>query len=238
MNIALEEAIMSCVGKKTIPCSLRFWQNAKAIIIGAFQCAELEARVDECHRKNVPIIRRISGGGAVYHDLGNLNFSMYVTTEHSFSKVYHDTGLAIIGAFRLLNIKARRISQNTILVNERKISGLAGAMRGGAIMIHGSLLINTDLKTLSTILNLGDDHLVLTEGKRNFVRSNKKKVINLNDVLGYKVCISKVKQVIQQSFENVFAVTFTTNVLSDHEIQLAKKLCMNKYSRLDWNFKY
>jgi lipoate-protein ligase A len=238
MNIALEEAIMSCVGKKTIPCSLRFWQNEKAAIIGAFQCAELEVSVDECHRKNVPIIRRISGGGAVYHDLGNLNFSMYVTTEHSFSKVYQDTGLAIIEAFRLLNIKAKQISQNTILVNERKISGLAGAMRSGAIMIHGSILINTDLEILSDILNLRGDRLVLAEGKRKFVRSNKKKVINLNDVLGYKVCISKVKQVIQQSFQNVLAVTFSKSTLSNHEIRLAKKLYQNKYRRFDWNFKY
>ncbi|UCH37475.1 MAG: lipoate--protein ligase family protein [Candidatus Bathyarchaeota archaeon] len=229
---------MSCVGKTTIPCSLRFWQNTTAAIIGAFQCAELEVCLDACQRKNVPVIRRISGGGAVYHDLGNLNFSIYVTTDHSFLKVYQDTSLAIINALHLLNIKARQISQNTIVVNERKISGLAGAMRNGAILIHGSLLINTDLKILSHILNLRDDRLVPIEPKRKFVKSNKKKVVNLYDVLGYEISLSKVKDALQHSFETVFSVAFHESALSNHEIHLGNKLCQNKYRRSDWNFKY
>jgi lipoate-protein ligase A len=238
MNLALEEAIMSCIGKRSIPCSLRYWRNSKAVIIGAFQCAEHEVDLNDCQQKNIPVIRRISGGGAVYHDLGNLNYSIYVTTDHSFYNVYQDTSLAIVKALHSLNLDARQVSQNTIQVNERKISGLAGAMKSGAILIHGSLLINTNLEVLSDMLDLRDDFVVSTTSKRKFVRSNKKKVINLYDALGYEICFSKVKKVLQRSFESVFSVTFSRSALSDHEKQLANKLYSNKYRLFDWNFKY
>jgi len=238
LNVALEEAIMKCVGKKIVPCSLRFWRNATAVIIGSFQCAELEVDPVFCQRNKIPVIRRISGGGAVYHDLGNLNYSLFVTKDHSFDDVYHDTSSAVVQTLHSMNVDAVQVSRNMITFNERKISGLAGARKNGASLIHGSLLINANLELLSDVLGLSGRLMASDDGRRKYVRSKKMDVINLADALRQEICLSQIKSALQQSFENVFSIKFVQRGLSGLEKSLVNELYAKKYCSDDWNFKY
>ena len=102
MNLAIDEAIFIEKMKKTIPTTLRFWRNHSAVIIGRFQNLEAEVNLEICRIRQVQVIRRFSGGGAVYHDSGNLNHSLAIETTHPLLKecditqIYERLSLGVI----------------------------------------------------------------------------------------------------------------------------------------------
>lgn len=242
MNLALEEAIMKCVGRESAPCTLRFWKNSRAVVIGSFQSAELEVDLKACEAWKVPVIRRITGGGAVYHDEGNLNYSLFLLNDHplvskNFNKVFESVSLVVAEALCLLGLEAEHAVRNTILVGKKKISGLAGAMRSGAILVHGSLLINSDLRSLYEVL--GFNQIVLkASGKRRFTRSQRMEVITLEEALGNKISLPEVKRVLVKAFEGLFSVKFLVSSLNESEEILLKELFEQKYNLKNWNYKY
>src|SRR5208337_366943 len=87
MNLALEEAIPPNVGKGASPNTIRFWRNPNAVVIGNFQSAKREVNLDRCNKYQTAVVRRFTGGGAVYHDLENLNCSMSVRRDHPLIKM-------------------------------------------------------------------------------------------------------------------------------------------------------
>lgn len=242
MNVALEEAIMKCVGKKAAPYTLRFWRNSKAVIIGSFQCPELEVDISICRENRIPIIRRVTGGGAVYHDKGTLNYSLFTPkSSHSFSisflRVFKSIIMSVVKALHSFGLNRISLSNNAIVVGGKKISGLAGAIKDGATLIHGSLLINSDLNILSDVLLL---HRVPSkmELQRNFTRSQRMDVVNLENAIGRIISLDDVKRALTKEFEELFSVKFKPGCLITSEERLAKELFTNKYSSKNWNLKY
>jgi lipoate-protein ligase A len=236
-NLAIEEAIFQeKIANKNRP-TVRFWRNDPAVIVGYSQSVEVEVNLDVCRREGIEVVRRFSGGGTVYQDLGNLNYSITIDMNHPLVKgqdiiqSQKKLCLGVIAALRTFGIHPVFESPSNILINNKKISGNAQARRKTVIMHHGTILVNANLDLLVKALDV--PNLMRTA---KGVSSKKSPVTNLSDELGWLVSIEKVKDALKKGFEQAFSVHLLKNSLSKTEERLSEKLYMEKYSRNKWNF--
>lgn len=117
------------------------WQNEPCIVIGRNQNAADEINGDYVRTRSLPVVRRMTGGGAVYHDTGNLNFSFIINGEADRVELCRP----VIDVLRSIGVVAEISGRNDILVGGRKVSGTAMCSRGGRSLFHGTLLISADL---------------------------------------------------------------------------------------------
>ena len=154
------------------------WQNARTVVIGKNQNAYAELDVDYARKQGIRIARRITGGGAVYHDMGNLNFT-YISTKKGQNEIDFATFCApIIEFLRSMGVEATLSGRNDILVGDKKISGNAQYSANGRVLHHGTLLYNSDLSVLSNVLRADPEKL-----KAKAIRSVSSRVMNLCDAL-------------------------------------------------------
>jgi len=237
MNLALEEAIPLSVGKGASPNTIRFWRNPNAVVIGNFQSAEMEANLEDCSKHQTFIVRRFTGGGAVYHDLGNLNCAISVRRDHrliytNFGETFARLSNGVIEGLRLLGAPTEFEPPNSLEMNGRKIVGGAGAVKSGFVFYHCSILVSTDLEVLSEVLS----------SKRNSaneprVRSIRKEVSTLSNELGRELTIAEVKDSLKKGFEKNFKIRLAEGETTREERELAEKLNGEKYSTETWTFK-
>ena len=170
-NLALEAVLMEQVPDNTV--ILYLWQNDNTVVIGKNQNIRKECRLAAAKRDGVRIVRRSSGGGAVFHDRGNLNFT-FLTADAVYS-VQRQTKI-LCTALRKLGIDAEVSGRNDILVSGKKVSGNAYAHRGGHSLHHGTLLVCSDLSRMTEYLN-GDTEKLKARG----VDSVRGRVANLRE---------------------------------------------------------
>lgn len=192
-NLAIEKFLLDAVEKNS--CILYLWQNKNTVVIGKNQNPWLECNCTLLEEKGVKIARRLSGGGAVYHDLGNLNFTFIAPTEN-----YNlDKQMQVIKtACKLCGIPAEISGRNDITVNGRKFSGNAFYNSKGKAYHHGTLLINADIDVMNTLLTPPKAKL---EAKG--VKSVKSRVANLSEFDTSLTCEKMVK-IMLESFEKVY----------------------------------
>lgn len=168
-NLAVEEYLMdSACSESRI---LYLWQNAHTIVIGKNQNAWRECRIDVIKEEGVALARRITGGGAVYHDAGNLNFSFIMGEKHYSLERQLSVIQAALGNFGLSVVFSGR---NDILLNSRKFSGNAFAHRKGICLHHGTILIDVDTEKMARYLHVSKEKM-----KAKGVTSVHSRVINL-----------------------------------------------------------
>ncbi len=154
LNLALDEAILSEVAQGRVPPTLRIWQNPRCVVVGRGQDPEDEADVGYCRRHHIPVVRRASGGGAVYHYPGNLNFSLFLPLTGTWTNVHASreriTGLLAQTLHRRFSLpfEAR---EGSVFVGNQKVSGSA-QLRDRALLHHGTLLLRPDVAPASRIL--------------------------------------------------------------------------------------
>ena len=168
-NIATEEYLMDRVGPDD--AVFYFFVNDRAVIIGRAQNPWAECDLARMNADGVQLVRRISGGGAVYHDRGNLNYSFIMGKNRYDLK--RQTGL-IVSAVRALGIPAEVVGRNDLLADGRKFSGNAFCARGSARLHHGTLLVNADLGRLEDYLNVDAGKL-----RAKGIKSVRSRVCNL-----------------------------------------------------------
>ena len=237
MNLAIEEAIAHNVGKGASPNTIRFWRNSSAVVIGNFQSAKTEVDVDKCNKHGITIARRFTGGGAVYHDLGNLNCSISIRRTHRLFKsdlqeTFVELSRGIIEGLKQLGAPVKLDPPSNILLNGQKVSGGAGALKSGFVFHHCSILVTSDLEMLTEILGSGESSV-----RGPFVRSVRKAVSNLSVEIGRELSIGEVKVSLRRGFEEVFAIDLVEGEMTAEERALAEKLYDEKYSTEEWNFK-
>jgi len=234
-NLAVEEAIARAVGEGIVPNTLRFWRNDNAIVIGAFQCIALEIRLQECLKHGVKVVRRFTGGGAVYHDIQNLNYAITFRRPSPIPgddvlKGYERVGEAVISGLERLGLKAEFVPVNDVQINGRKVSGMAGTLTRDFLFIHGCLLVGSNIEVLTRVLNVPKEKL---ESKG--LKDIRARVTTLRDETGRAITMEEVKTALLKGFEEIFNSSFSLDKLTEWEERKAKELYERKYSSIEWN---
>jgi len=242
MNMAIDEAILRARIAERVPNTLRFYRwNPSVVSIGKFQKPENEVYLDNCRRLGVDVVRRISGGGTVYHDAEDeVTYSLIAKTEDlgvtDIAAVYARVYAGIADALRILGITAdfnEGDAKNcpNLTVNGKKISGSAQAHRSGIVLQHGTLLLSVDLERMFTVLRVPWAKTCM-----EVVGVAKNKITSVKEELGHAVSAETANNALSVGFKNAFGIQLTEGELTPFERELAEELCREKYATDDWNF--
>ncbi len=193
LNLAIEQYLMETVEENA--CILFLWQNQNTVVIGKNQNPWKECRTTLLQQEGGVLARRLSGGGAVFHDLGNLNFT-FLMPQNEYDL---DRQFAVIGqAMSLLGLNAERSGRNDMLVEGRKFSGNAFYKNGKQAYHHGTLLVDVDMEKLSRYLNPSKAKL-----KAKGVDSVRSRVVNLKE-LNPQITIDGLKRAMADAFQKTY----------------------------------
>lgn len=228
-NLALEEALIT--SHQPDAPNIRIWSNPPAIVAGRFQNIRLEADTSLCMRKNIIIARRFTGGGTVYQDQGNLNFTMVTWEPVIDLKAIQHRNISILNETLLgMGVDSTITNPNSISVQGRKISGASVAVRRNLVLWHASLLVSTDPVIIAQVLSPSREYF-----PTNRVRSKWQPVTNLQTALSRPVEIAEVKERILSAIEEMFHIRLRKSQLSPSEDALITRLHDLKYATSEWN---
>lgn len=226
-NIALEEYLLYKYPDESI---FLLYINAPSIIIGKFQNTLAEVNLEYLKEKAIKVVRRMSGGGAVYHDLGNLNFSFHTKWNENEFMDFAKFTLPVLHVLHQLNIPAQLEGRNDLLVDGKKFSGNAKLAKNGKMIQHGTILFDSNMNVLSDALKINP-----LKYKDKAVKSNRSRVINLKEYADEAITIDHLKLALinEMMLDNVQGKIYE---LSSEDIQGVEKLINDKYGTWDWNF--
>lgn len=228
LNLALEEYAMRNFNPDHD--YLLFYINEPSIIIGRNQNTLEEINQDYITKNNIHVVRRVSGGGAVYHDLGNLNFSFITTHDIRNVNNFKKFTDPVIKVLRSFGLDAELKGRNDIQVDERKISGTAQFTNGKRMISHGTLLYNTDLGEVANALNVKMSK-IQSKGHKS-VRS---RVANISEFMDQSIDLATFRTLLLKGL-NEESEPFETYHLTQEEWAKVRQLMEEKYDNWDWNY--
>ena len=225
-NLALEEYAFQRLSRKEEYFML--WQNRSAVIIGKHQNAREEVNLPYASEHQIPVVRRLSGGGAVYHDLGNLNFTYIVDGEDPELSMERFAG-PLLSACREFGIDARLQGRNDVTVNGRKFSGNARYQEDGRTMHHGTILIRVDSRVMGQVLKVPEDKIA-SKG----VKSVPSRVVNLAECTGMELTVPQFAAVLR---EKVFGTSHPAQYSwTKEDLACVEELRKKRYDTWEWNY--
>ncbi|PZD96302.1 lipoate--protein ligase [Paenibacillus sambharensis] len=229
INLALEEYAL-----RNLPMPesyLLFYVNEPSIIIGKNQNTVEEINTDYVHDKGIHVVRRLSGGGAVYHDLGNLNFSFITNDDgesfHNFAKFTKP----VIDALRKLGVEAELTGRNDIQVGERKISGNAQFASKGRMFSHGTLLFDSAMEHVASALKVKP---IKIESKGT--KSVRGRVANISEFLETRISVEEFRSMLLKELFQCEPEAVARYPLTDADWQAVEQLAEERYRNWDWNY--
>ena len=202
------------------------WQNRPAVIVGLNQEVNTEVNLDYLRQNNIVLARRVSGGGAVYHDWGNLNYTIVGRSE-DLERDYPEYAGLMMQALRKLGVQAELSGRNDILVEGKKVSGFAKRVSKNRLMVHGTLMYDVNLDVLTQSLNPPATKLQ-TKG----IASVRSRVTNLREHLPEIKDIQDFKNRLEKALSNDYADEEYKLLVS--EIEDIRTLANEKFGRWDW----
>jgi len=223
-NLALEQYLFDTLSVEND--LFMFWRNSDAVIVGLHQNTAEEINASFVRRNNIPVVRRLSGGGAVFHDLGNLNFTIIKKVSDN-ELDFRVSCRPILDALRSLGVNAVAGGRNDITVNGGKISGNARYLRDGRLMHHGTILFDTNIEKMTEALRIPEDKFI-SKG----IKSARARVTNLRE------CLSKDMTVLEfMSFmRGRITRDMTAYALSARDYDAVEALRGKRYGTWDWNY--
>lgn len=242
-NMAIDEAILTARTRNLAPNTIRFYRwNPSAVSIGKFQNIENEVQLDKCKKYGVDVVRRITGGGTVYHDTeGEITYSVVANKKdlkaENINAVYAKFYGGIAEALKILGINADFNEGNAktcpnLTVNSKKISGSAQSHKKGVVLQHGTLLVDVDLEEMFTFLRVpwAKTCMEVINVAKNKITSTKKE-------LGKTVSVEEVNNALSEGFKKALNIQLLEGELTPYENEIASKLYKEKYTTDEWNFK-
>lgn len=228
INLAIEEyALRELTGE---PELLLFYINEPSIIIGKNQNTAEEINASYVEEHGIHVVRRLSGGGAVYHDLGNLNFSFITNDDGSNFHNYRTFTEPVVAALRELGVEAELTGRNDIQVGERKISGNAQYAVKGRMYSHGTLMFNTDLERVTKALRVKAAKI-----QAKGIKSIRSRVANISEFLREPMTIEAFRDHLLRSiFRGQEPIP--TYELTDGDWTRIEAIADSRYRKWDWNF--
>lgn len=226
-NIASEEYLLK---KFTTEDIFLLYVNAPSIIVGKFQNTLAEINLEYVKEKNIKVVRRMSGGGTVYHDLGNLNFSFHTLLgQHDFMdfSIFTEPVLTMLNN---LGVPAVLEGRNDLLVDGKKFSGNAKLARHGKMIQHGTILLDSEMEVLGEALKINPLKFI-----DKATKSNRSRVTNLIHYLPKNTTTTQMKKWLSEEIlkNNPEAKWYE---FTDEDLQGIQKLMTEKYETWDWNF--
>lgn len=230
VNLAIEEYVLENFGHDG--SYLLFYINEPSIIIGRNQNTIEEINTDYVEDKDIKVVRRLSGGGAVYHDLGNLNFSFITQDDgesfHNFAKFTEP----VVQALNALDVPAKLEGRNDLEIEGRKISGNAQFSRKGRMFSHGTLMVDSEIEHVVEALNVRKEKI---ESKG--IKSIRSRVANINEYLDEKLTSEQLKEVILRHLFDVESLEEVPEyVLTDEDWENIYEISKKRYQKWEWNF--
>ena len=234
-NMAIDRAVLVVNSEGKVPPTVRFFTwKPSAISIGYFQSLEEEVDLEICQKYGIDYVRRITGGGAVFHDQ-ELTYSIVIPESHSqipknIIESYSRICGAIMRGLKLLGIESRYAPINDIVTNGKKISGNAQTRKLKTVLQHGTVLIDVDVDKMFSLLKVPNEKI-----KDKLIADIKQRVTSVKQVLGKDICFKEVADAMKVGFEEEFNVELVEGVLTKEEIELSKKFEKECFSARDWN---
>ena len=204
------------------------WQNRPAVIVGFNQEVNTEVNLDYLKANDIALVRRVTGGGAVYHDLGNLNYTIVGRSE-DLERDYPEYASLMMKALQALGIPATLSGRNDILVKGKKISGFAKRVSRNRLMVHGTLMYDVNLDNLTQVLNPSSTKL-----QSKGIASVRSRVANLHEYLPEIADI----QSFSQRLEDILSCNHkdAEYKLSEDDLAHIQKLTEEKFATWEWNY--
>jgi lipoate-protein ligase A len=226
-NLALEQYVFDTLSKDNEFFIL--WQNRDAVIVGLHQNTAEEINRSYIEKNSIPVVRRLSGGGAVFHDLGNLNFSFITSAPDADKLDYRFSCQPIMEALEGLGVHTETSGRNDILVDGKKFSGNARYLRNGRLMHHGTILFDTDFEKMSEALHVSEDKF---ESKS--VKSVRARVANLREYLPQDMTVMEFWEHLRKSIAGKRNMPEYT--LSAQDREAVEAIRRERYATWEWNF--
>jgi lipoate-protein ligase A len=241
--MAVDEAILTARTIDRCPNTIRLYRwNPSAVSVGKNQKPESEVNLENCLKLGVDIVRRISGGGTVYHDSQNevtysITAKMRDLGAKNATEAYIRIYAGIKDALRILGVTADFSEGDekncpNLTVNCKKISGSAQTHKREIVLQHGTLLLAVDLEKMFTLL-----HVPWARTCMEVVDVAKKRITSVKNELGHAVSVDTAANALTVGFKNMLRIQAAEGQLSAFELELAQKLLREKYATDKWNFR-
>ncbi len=227
VNLATEEYLLTHTEEEVF----MLWQNCDSVIIGRHQNTLAEINNDFVEANNILIARRLTGGGAVFHDLGNLNFSFIRNVEPHEKEIDFAKFLRpIVGALQELGVPAAFSGRNDLVVHDKKISGNAMAFYENRVLEHGTLLFSTVSNNLVQALRVDPEKF-----RDKAVKSVRSRVTNISEHLPRPMTVMEFKDYLMNYILRQEGGRQLSQ-LDEHEVQAIQQLAKEKFSTWAWNY--
>ena len=243
-NMAIDHVLLDGCHKDTAANTIRFYRwNPSAVSIGRFQHLEDEVDVDACKKLNVDIVRRISSGGAVYHDFeGELTYSIICRTDDTqlptdVIETYQHLCSGLLAGLNRLGVSARFSPGSesfcpNLFVKKRKISGNAQSRRGNTLLQHGTILRTLDLYKMFAFLKVDKQ-----KADANLINTAAKSLTSLKLELGTTPSFGQIEEALIEGLSSALPARFYEEGLTDAELQSARQIADTWYAKPDWTFR-
>ncbi|SDY49799.1 lipoate-protein ligase A [Evansella caseinilytica] len=227
INLAMEEYALKHLSPDNT--YLLFYVNEPSIIIGRNQNTVEEINKKYVEEHGIHVVRRLSGGGAVYHDHGNLNFSFITKDDGDSFLNFQKFTQPVVDALQQLGVDAKLTGRNDIQAGERKISGNAQYTTKGHMFSHGTLLLDSEIENVVNALKVKDEKI-----RSKGIKSIRSRVANINDLLQKKLSMDEFKQ---HLLDHIFAgKQVPMYKLTANDWQGIREISDKRYGNWDWNY--
>ncbi|WP_139891492.1 lipoate--protein ligase [Bacillus sp. D386] len=228
INLAIEEYALKHLDIDE--SYLLFYINQPSIIIGKNQNTIEEINSDYVEENDIIVVRRLSGGGAVYHDLGNLNYSFITKDDGESFHNYKKFTEPVVEALKELGVNAELSGRNDLVVGERKISGNAQFATKGRMFSHGTLMLSSEIENVVSALKVKEDKI-----KSKGIKSIRSRVANISEFLSEPLTMEEFRQKLLEhifgGMENVQEYQWT-----DEDWKKIMEISEERYQQWDWNY--
>ena len=236
-NMAIDKAILVANSNGKVPPTVRFYGwNPPAISIGYFQSLTDEIDICSCEKFGVDYVRRITGGGAVFHET-ELTYSIVIPEAHpeipkNIMKSYGRICGAVMKGLRYVGIESEYAPINDIVASGRKISGNAQTRKLATVLQHGTVLMDVDVDKMFSVLKVPNEKI-----KDKLIADVKQRVTSMKHLLGKEINFEEVASAMKKGFEDEFHIELIEEQLSEEELSLAKKFEKECFSAKEWNYR-
>ncbi len=228
-NLAAEEYFL----KNSHEDVLMLWRSEPSVVVGKHQNVMSEVNMDFVRENNIPVVRRISGGGTVYHDLGNINLTQISASRKMDQLIdFRKFTQPVIDFLKQFHLDALFEGKNNLSVNGKKFSGNSAHVFKNRVMHHGTFLYNTDLDRLEKVIHPGNGHIT-----DKSIKSIRATVENISDYLKNPTTTEVFMQRLALFLKDYYHISTTVDI-TPREQRSVEKLVEEKYTQWEWNVGY